>query len=442
MTDVERKLCSYFTNQYIETLMFSNNIEEELEDKDRFLNLLFVSNLYSKLKTIIDSDEQFFPKKSIDNLEKIIEFINSKDTELLNVDDEIIMQNMIKIINKNFEKVKEMDINENIYFYEYLVKKANLEDYKNFKLFDIEPSKEEIEDSINFDFKVINILLKNDFEELDYSDIRYLYSIKKFFNDLPEMFLDYEINRRTIYILEQQNNKEAKILISKMNKIEHRQENSSFDICKFKSLYDYILTENIMVSNNVELDYKNLIEEETLKTIYYIIDKDLIYNKECNDNIKKVLFNCSDYVRDNYEGENIKEFFEKYNEYLGKLNLKREYSCYELYNSEMILRYSKLNILKIFLNLKNNFEDKLKELLKLDLEIIKYYLDDKYDLNKFQDKEVELSIFKFYNLVPSIFNNETIYNKTIDLLNLSKKSKNKKLIKSLKKNFYDFEEIN
>ncbi len=441
MNEKELRLYTYVNSLYIDYLLFCDKLEENLEfaSTTETFNQVFLSDLLFKINDLIK--EQYYPKKSIDNLRTIINYLNNYNFETTNIDEKINNLRLLKKINEKFSQINDLNVTENIYFYEYLIKFGTYENLKDMDLNKFLCDKKLIEESIVFDFFAIKVLLDKEFVEDNIDDEKYVYSIKKFFNDLPEMFLDKEINRRAIYILEKHEN--TSVLVSKLKNIKENLQDSTFDFVKFKSLYDYILVQNILIDNEVDLDYKTFVEENTIETIYTMIDNNLLYNEKGYNNIRKVLYNCLDYVDENKTKEEKREFLKKYNSYMGKLNLLKDYSASDFIGCELINRYGIVKTyIKVFLlTAKKNI--KLLECIKTDLDILNIYGLNKEEYikekNQLKDKEIYSSIYKFLNIVPSIFNDQTIYSRTIDLLNSSNKLQNKKMLKILKRNFGDLD---
>ena len=448
MNDKELRLYNYVNMLYIDYLFFSDNIDEILENesKDAFFNLIFVSSLSFKLNDLLEN--QYYPIKCIKNLEKIINYLNVSYFDYKTIDEQIFCNKIIKLLNKRFKSIKDKEATNQIYSYEYMMKFGTLENLKKMNSNELEIDVNEIEESIIFDYKVIRLLLEKDFIEDDFSNENYLYSIKKFLSDFPEMFLDKEINERALYILNKQCNKESKVLIFKLKNINKYQKKTNFKYVEFLALYDHILFQNVSLGNKCEVDYKKVIENKSLVTLYSFIDKEMIYDKNAHKNLRNFMFNCLEYVRENKVIEELKQFLIEYNIYLGKLNTYENYNFREYIDSELLFRYGFIkSSFKILFNYNDKLQQEIANKVKDDLDILNlYYLDEEDYIKEketLKDKEIYTSIKKISMILPTIFDDFTINTRTIDMLEISdiKKSENKKLIKAIKKKHGDMNDI-
>ena len=99
-----------------------------------------------------------------------------------------------------------------------------------------------------------------------------------------------------------------------------------------------------------------------------------------------------------------------------------------LLQSEYVTRLKNLSVSEFIFN-----PLKIDELIKKDLAVFSLYMfdDEKYkeNLEIINHEKLYLSINKFINLNPSMFDDETVYKRTIDLLDANdrntKKVKNK-----------------
>lgn len=414
MNEQELNFALYFNRITIEAMLFEEDLSIDIEamlfEKDFLINNTQI-NLIVIEEILEEVSYGHYPKIFLENLKKLINglkrFNNSK----------------IEDIVKKYEQIKNIETDENVYLYEaiYKVMDSTYLKYLNY----ISLDKEALKDSIRFDSVTINTLIDNNMEILETE--LYIYSIKKFLIEFPEMFLDKNINKRALEILEKNKNiKDSERLIYKIKHIKKFMENN-FNLMIYKSLYEYILLQNMLNNNRILNDNMDKINSDIIENLYMIIDEDLIKDEKNKNTAYTVINKYKEKEIKKLDEKEKKEFIEKINNYIGKLNLISEYND-DIIISEYVTRLDGINKVKYLFNLLD-----LDLLIIKDLQIINLYMfdEEKYieKREEINHKDIYLSINKFLKLAPSIFDDETIYRRTIELLDnndlKTKKVKNK-----------------
>lgn len=408
----KNKLAFYFNKISLDALLISKDFKESLneikiEELTSDINLMVI---LEKLKNI---KYGHYIKEELDNLKVIVELLKSENTN-----NEIIDE----IINE-YENVKDTKTDEKVYLIECFYKVMDSSYLKGFDYIE-SIDKEEIKDTIEFDNVTIYTLINDKYEiyETDF----YICSIKKFLIEFPEMFKNKKINKRALEILEKnKSSKDAERLMYKIKNI-NKFMDTNFDILLYKSLYDYIIVQN-MLNNNKFLDESiDLITTNKIEILFNLIDEKLIKDEKNKQAAYKILQEYKERKLPDLSDENKKELIKKINEYIGKLNQMTDFDL--LLQSEYVTRLKNLSVSEFIFN-----PLKIDELIKKDLAVFSLYMfdDEKYkeNLEIINHEKLYLSINKFINLNPSMFDDETVYKRTIDLLDANdrntKKVKNK-----------------
>lgn len=381
---------NYYLTVLNEYLLMSDDIDSILKEKKMLLlSEDYVINLFLKMTDL--SKEQYYPKKSVKNIEKIIDFLNENNNKSPYL-------NGIKFM---LLKIKNLNSTGNIYYYDFVLKFANIENAKN--IIDLKPYEIMIKKSIINDYLLLDDLINSkEIKNTKYN----IYSIKKYLKEMPDIFLNRDIFDKALNILENDSNKiEAEILIYKLKNLRHYSD-IFFDYTIFKSFYDYVFTQNLIIDRDFIKKEKDLINEDIIKNIYYFIDNKFIYD----ENIKRNILDVMSIYRDKIINDpDVREKLGEFNDHIGKINLLDRYSNTMLF-SEIAVRKSNFRIIK-----------DIDKLLKYDLYLLNLYLSDEelYLKNKslVNPKYIKSSINKFLYIAPSIFDDETIYERTMDLLN-------------------------
>jgi len=419
MTEVEVKILKYFNKITIERIIFSDNILEELETKD-IKELQTNINLECITEILEEISYGHYPKNIIENTGILINYIKENFTNNKNKIDEI---------NNLFENVKKTSTDEKLYLYEafYKVMDSTYLPHLDY----IEVDEKSIRESIKFDSYTMYTLVNNEMEILNTE--LYIYSIRKFLIEMPEMFLDKTINKRAREILEKNKHiKGSTRLMYKINNID-KFIDINFTIPKYKVLYDYIVLQNMLNNNKLLKQFSNKVSKDIISMLFSIIDEDLIKDEKNKKNAIEILSIYREYIYENSSKEELKEYLKIHNKYLLNLNSKKEFSDNTIY-SECEKRIFGMDVIKYSLKPLD-----IDNLITKDLQILSLYMseEERYNERKKQieHEDIYLSINKFLQLAPSIFDDEIIYKRTIDLLDekniqtLKTKNKVKKIYK-------------
>lgn len=414
----KNKLAFYFNKISLDALLISKDFKESLneikiEELTSDINLMVI---LEKLKNI---KYGHYIKEELDNLKIIVEILKSED-----INNEIIDE----IINE-YENVKDTKTDEKVYLIECFYKVMDSSYLKGFDYIE-SIDKRKVKDTIEFDNVTIYTLINDKYEiyETDY----YICSIKKFLIEFPEMFKNKKINKRALEILEKnKSSKDAERLMYKIKNI-NKFTDTNFDILLYKSLYDYIIVQN-MLNNNKFLDENiDLITTNKIEILFNLIDEKLIKDEKNKQAAYKILQEYKERKLPYLSDENKKELIKKINEYIGKLNQMTDFNL--LLQSEYVTRLKNLSVSEFIFN-----PLKIDELIKKDLAVFSLYMfdDEKYkeNLEIINHEKLYLSINKFINLNPSMFDDETVYKRTIDLLDAN--DKNTKKVKNKVNKIYN-----
>ena len=402
MTEQELKFVKYFNKLTIDGIIFSNNILEELEKND--IEELQKDINLECIKDILDEISYgHYPKSIIENTGILINYIKENST---------INKEKIEELYIMYEKVKETKTDEKLYLFEafYKVLDSTHLPYLDYYIEWID--EKAIRESIKFDSYTMYTLVNKEMEILNTE--LYLYSIRKFLIEMPEMFQDKTINKRTLEILEKNKNIEgSKRLIHKIKHIDKFMENN-FTVPKYKVLYDYILLQNMLNNNTILKQYSNTISRDLISTLFSIIDEDLIKDEKNRKNALQILAMYRENIYENATKEELKEYLKIHNKYLSILNSKTEFSDDMIY-SECKTRINGTDTLKYTMKPLD-----IDNLILKDLQIINLYMftEERYKEKKeeIEHSDIYLCINKFLHIMPSIFDDETIYRRTLDLL--------------------------
>ena len=131
-------------------------------------------------------------------------------------------------------------------------------------------------------------------------------------------------------------------------------------------------------------------------------------------NALKILSIYRENIYENATKEELKEYLKIHNKYLSILNRKTEFSDDMIY-SECNTRINGKDAIKYTLKPLD-----IDNLILKDLQIINLYMFDeeryKEKKEEIEHSDIYLCINKFLHIMPSIFDDETIYRRTLDLL--------------------------
>lgn len=389
----------------IEFLMFSDDIEKELNDYSKLISKINIESINEFIDTI--KNENIYTEQNLNNFKILLKNLN------------------IENYNELEQIINSAEPSNDIYYYEYLEKFDVLEDKIN-NLLNLVPKKL-LEDSIRFDFYAFEVLNSNkdDYVSKLLNLLNYqlfILFIKKILNENPDILLNKTISKRIIGILNVylcEEDIEDYIIKLKQKVIYFRKNKRAniFDYEKFKYYYDnaffkYLITSNIDISK-----YHNYIVSDEF--IYYINEEiskyelkpyknTFSYLEEQKNRIKYILKYALDYKQNN-------EYKILYNSLIYKLNKLK--SNNQFYEDEYIARNRNLN----FLLSKQDIKEEIDYNLKNEYEILKVYSlpenefifnvpkINKYTYIKWLKNMIYLDI--------NFLNNDILRNRTLYILN-------------------------
>lgn len=416
MTEQELKFVKYFNKINIDAMIFEQDFIKELDDCDvkelsSDINLDCISDLLEEISY------GHYPKFATDNLGILIKYLNKNSEK---------NKEKIEEMLKHYEEIKNIETDNKIYLYEAFYKVIDSQYLKALDYINVD--EESIIASIRFDSVTINTLINKNIEVLD--TIFYVFSIKKFLLELPELFLDKDINKRAIEILEKNIKHDgASRLIYKLKHIEKFIENN-FSMVYYKTLYDYIVLQNMLNNNIILRRNTEYISEDIMENLYYLIDENLIKDEKNKKAAYEIMNAYKDNKYDNLTTEQKREFLKKHNEYIGKLNSMTEYSNI-IITSEYATRLDGINKGRVMIKPLD-----LDTLINKDLQLINLYMFDEKQYEE-ESKNIDhndlyLCVNKFTKLAPSIFDDDIIYRRTMELLD-SKNIPTKKVREKVKR---------
>lgn len=388
MEEESKKFTNYYLSTFIDYLLFSDADLNEAETINMINDDMFLNVFLNKLNK--SKEKYSYPESVLGRMKTIIESLNN--SVLL---DEI--KNQYNIISNN--------TSNDIYFDELSTKFMRLEYLNEDELL---VDKDLIEKSIAFDYITIYTLI-DDNMDIQKSPL-YISSIKKFLYEYPEMFIDKKINKRAMEILKNQDDEEKDNLLYKIKHIDKFQTNN-FSYMNFKYLYEYILIQNMLIDSVFMEKNADKIKDVTLNTLYNMIDLQIIGDERAKKNALEIMYTYKENNIYNMEDSEKKEFIDQYNDYLGKLNCLNSSDI--LINIENGVRLSGIKIFRPIIN--------IDKYIRNDLKFLNYLIyDEELDIDSY---ELELTINKLLKMYPYMFENDEIYEKTMNCI--SKKQSRK-----------------
>lgn len=439
-----QKSALYYYEVFLDYLAFSPNILEDLKSipKEMYLNKEFL--IFLKYEFDNAATTHYYPSEVYDNLmcflNKIYKQLDLEDEEL----DKLYDQVLISFTNAM------QNTSNNYYYDEYQLKYSTVEDLKNLRYI----SKEKLIESIRYDFYVLNsfFLPKEEYEKILSNKLdndNYLLSLKKILKEAPEIFIDEDKEARALQVLvniykeKEKNNEEVTEVNKQMYKLMHilkTCKNGYYNEEEFMQMYYYTILK-LKIINNSKND--NLVNERLLYAAYsLILDENSYYNEEEKEILSEILFQNSCTKREELKNdkEQLKEFLIVHNEALSKLNTRKpnnvgivEYEISNIYEVKNIIGKT------IAYNNPNKREQIKKEVIDsilMDQQLMNYYIFNT-DLNIKDKRLISISIKKLYRFIPSIFEDNSIYSKTINLLEQNKDHKTLRLIKRYNNHIYE-----
>ena len=390
----------------IEFLMFSDNIEKEINDFDNLTNEINIESINEVVDTI--NSENIYTEQNLNNFKILLKKLNIKN-----------YNEVEKIINKATPS-------NDIYYYEYLEKFDVLENKIN-NLQNIIPKKL-LENSIRFDFYSFYALISNKDDYVKFlpnllnNQLFILFIKKKVLNEQPNILLNKKINKRILGILYVDLcNPDSKDYIMKLkqkvNYFTKNKQTTIFDYEKFKyhyntSFFKYLITSNVDISiyHNyvISNEFINYIEEEINK---YELDnyKDTFpYLEEQKNRIKYILNYALNYKQNN-------EYKLLYNSLIHKLNTVN--STNQFYNEEYVNRNKIIDVVRR----KGYSKEEINYDLKNEYEILRIYGLNEQEFNLNVPKINKHTYIKWLRnmiyLDINFLNNDILRNRTLYILN-------------------------
>lgn len=388
MKNDEKNFINYFFMTYINSLIFNHEDKKILKnDINLFSDPDFINSLVNKLKIMKDGPS--YPTEVIKRIRIIIDEVSKYTDSSTN-----------EIIQNEYIELKSKKHNGDIYLNEYVKRFMEPSDVLLPTMY-IE--KGDINNSILFDFATLYSLI-NPKQEININEY-YLYSIKNFLCEYPEMFLDKLVNKRALEIINKQEESELKERLSYKIKNINKFKNKQIDYYNIRGTYKYILLQNMLIDKEIlkenESDIFNLLEQ--LKDI---IDNDLIDDEYERKNAHELLDYCKEQAN-SLSKEEKAIVFDEINEYIIKLNLlefKKEKMI-----SELFIRFGRYRLKEAYNNIEN-----VDILIHNDLKVMQYLLNGKD--NGLYIEDAYLSIRKLLFLCPTLFDDYKVYERASELL--------------------------
>jgi len=405
------------------------------EEEDIFLNDGFLEVLLY----ILENNDAFnLTKEMYKRIGKLIIYIRlNMESEL--IDDILVAYNRICNYSYNFY--------ENEFLYKYNIIDNNLTD----KVFIWD--KKEIERLVKEDYYMLLTLELSDKEFYkEYID-SYIYNkefllfINKLINIFPIVLLDRKYKNKILKIIEY--NKERiddddftninNNLYNRIQNINRKNIDGFFTTRNFESIYYEVVFEKMIVlGESYDLNYSN---ELILEYLYEFIEYYSISNL-CTKHMKNRIINIMD--RFKYGVKNID--LTRYNEHLVMVNSMKEneYGFIKNYlNKKGIYNHNEIYS-------KPYIIDEYLEMINLDFAFLESLLCDEYDKKYLKhfiyNDDYVLTIKRYLNDCPMLFNDKNVYDKVIKTLkaimdeyesgNLNSRDyylQNKKMLKRLEK---------
>ena len=389
----------------IEFLMFSDNIEKEINDFDNLTNEINIESINEVVDTI--NSENIYTEQNLNNFKILLKKLNIKN-----------YNEVEKIINKATPS-------NDIYYYEYLEKFDVLENKIN-NLQNIIPKKL-LENSIRFDFYSFYALISNKDDYVKFlpnllNNQLFILFIKKILNEQPDILLNKTVYTRIIgilnvYLCNDDISDYIMKLKQKVNYFTKNKQATIFDYEKFKyhyntSFFKYLITSNVDISiyhNYVISDeFVNYIEEEINKYELENYKNTFPYLEEQKNRIKYILNYALNYKQNN-------EYKLLYNSLIHKLNTI--HSTNQFYNEEYVNRNKMIDIIRK----KEYSKEEINYDLKNEYEILRIYGLNEQEFNLNVPKINKHTYIKWLRnmiyLDINFLNNDILRNRTLYILN-------------------------
>lgn len=352
---------------------------KEIIETDYYVNFL-------KSELNYNFNQVKYPKKQINNLGIIINYLK-----------EINDSEKVDEIKALYEELKNQKYQKEKFIEEANKKVYNIKNLNSVITIDT--------DMIMFDYYAFQSLIgKNEIVESDY----YFTSFKKFLIDIPEIFNDKQVLSKALQVIEEQPIKESTNKIRK--EVLHYLKNvkkeyiEGFDNAEVFGVYLGILLQNMLNDYKVIDEYKEYICEVLIDKLDLFAQYGIFESESEKNNAYKII--------------------SIYKEKLLKSNPNKRKEVFEVINNKIsFLNKSEINPVKkkkldLVLRGTLNYKLDVNKLIKDDLALIEYIMNDReIDI---KDNNIYLSVNKFINTMPCIFEDLETKEKIIDLLTTKK----------------------
>lgn len=435
MRKIDRIIKQYYDLSYtflIDMLLFSNDLDHDLKQAKEIITTQTFLDCFQKMIASI-CDNRYYPEETFNNASKILDYIE-ENSDGLHLDE--CYSELEKMVFFSNDK----------YYSEFSLKKNNLEEFKNSNYYVWK--KEDIKDSIRFDYSVLISLSTPDTSYLSnyFSSYllnkNYVYAIKKIIYLCPEIFSIEQFQHRVVEmlmadlkLLDNYDEETLKVFVirnyhietseidfdlkelesfkkeiqSVLHELNHLNLNP-FDFEEFKTYYELLKLEHYLYFDD-EINTNSI----SLDTIYQLIEESsqdsMIYNK----NKLIDLLNSKRHFADSIW---------EYNHYLVMLNELEEMDRLTFISKEFVKRSSHSDYIKgiidSFVKKDVSLYQKMIESKEYDLGNFEAYIVSDFDFETIKEslKETDypISIKLFLNECPSMFMDPIVYNRTMEIL--------------------------
>ena len=383
---MKTKFYYYYLRLFNDFMLFSDDVDEvitfgrKIIEEEQYLDFLKfeLTNVFSEIN---------YPEEQINNLGIILNYLK-KVNKTPKLDE----------VSTIYEKIKTKRSQNSKYIDEANKKIYNIKNFND--VLEIEPK------MIKFDFYVYDSLLNDKkIVESDY----YFTSLKKFLIDFPDMFNDKKILNKAYEMIETQPIKKEtnKIREEVIYYLTHHKKEiiEGFNQEEVSYAYTGIILQNMLADYKMIEKYKYYISNILIETLDLFIDNSLIASQSEKNNALEIITIYKEKML-KQEHEELKGLFiEKINSSIIKLNkvtirsdIKRRF--------DLMLRGLKDSYY--------NSDLSINDLIKNDLLLLEYLSSDKeIEIN---DNNIYLSVNKLVNIMPCIFEDLEVKEKTINLL--------------------------
>jgi hypothetical protein len=405
-----------FYAYFIEYLLFSNNFDNLIENG--YLDIDIKSGLVTYLYEFILNikDNNIYPKYIIDRLKQLIKKLENYE---LCKDYEELIKPMSEIMNEN-----DFSDSTEVYNREYISRYANVNNSKNYDLLPVT----KLYIDIQKDFQYFNALCMKNKELEQCIDEDFLYFLNKLMIDFPEIYMYKPMKDKIIRILKEKKYENGDKYIHIFSDKTRYKRYVGFDLSKVEGFYLLTILKKLLFSKNISQELNEV-------PLYYLYNDNFLQNmcfqveeyvenggviKQIYDNFIELL----DYLRIHLNDLDLsykKDIIAIINSCMTNLNmLKKETSTYIYLNEQCIRLGSGLEFLLSDNLKKEEMINHIDFLISLTPIVFEYLLG-KRELKEIKDKcqeEEFISVIQYlFNNYPKMFFDDTIYERTMSLLN-------------------------